>query len=500
MRAFSALLLALLVHGCSGHAMAQTQHNHGSGTARLDPHIRPYQQQVPVYPTIPTPNTSAPGELFDVDPSTTWLPKLGTGTYLIPGGNPAAFAWEPPNIPSNFNVGAWSVTGYNKSAAGGEAKFRTHCNYSHHAYEDPIIYPGQKKVSHLHTFFGNNTMNGNSTYEQLRKSYNTVVDGRVGTSTCAGGPINNSGYWYPAVLKDNAIGDGRTMIVKPGVAVVYYNIQTVNSDRTIRIPRGLNFVFGVRPDDVTNSIRIAEVNAANTASNAAGGRSSYIVPDAYDGAGFAGWHCVNDVTPYNGNYVNSPRAGQYQPYLRNLDGTATLDCPSTATSYMVASVSGQTCWDGVNLTSPNGRDHMRYLLTENNTSKSMCPMGWYQIVAFELSVYFKHEGSADYKEWYLSSDRMVPGSPLLNGQSFHSDWFGAWDYDIMQTWMQKCNGTNLVIGGTDGDPGDCGDTRFGDAAGTGGKVGSAPPDGSRAMTVNVDPAQYTGNARFDPMP
>ncbi len=469
---------------------AIAQHSHESGPVKPRPNIRPYQIQVPVYPTIP----------LDVPTLTglTWLPLLGTGTRDIPGGTPAAFAWEPPIIPSNFNVGAWKVSPYNKGAAGGEAKFRTHCNYSHHAYEDPIVFPGRRNVSHLHTFFGNNTMGADSTYEQLRTSYNKPHEGRAGTSTCAGGPINNSGYWYPALLKDNAIGDGKTMIVKPGVAIVYYNIATSQSDRTIRIPRGFNFVFGVRPDDVNNTITAAEITAANAASAADGGRQSYLVPGPYD-AGFVGWHCVDNVTSINGSNANSPRAGfEYQPWLRNADGTATLTCASSATSYMVASASGQVCWDGVNLTSPNGRGHVRYLVKENNTNRSMCPEGWYQLVSFELSAYFKHEGETDYKEWYLSSDRMVPGSPLLNGQSFHSDWYGAWDYNVMQTWMQQCNGTNLVIGGTDGDPGDCGDTRYGD--GTGGKVGNAPPDGSRSVVVNTNAAQYTGNARFDPLP
>ena len=135
---------------------------------------------------------------------------------------------------------------------------------------------------------------------------------------------------------------------------------------------------------------------------------------------------------------------------------------------------------------------------ENNTGKSMCPNGWYQLVCFEISISFKHEGEADYKEWYLSSDRVTGAIQHLNGQSMHTDWFGAWDYTVMETWMQRCNGTNLVIGGTDGVPQDCGDTKFGD--GTGGKVGVAPPDRSRAKVVEVNAAQYTGNNRFDVMP
>ena len=33
--------------------------------------------------------------------------------------------------------------------------FRIPCAYSHMAFNDPIVYPGQPGRAHLHTFFGN---------------------------------------------------------------------------------------------------------------------------------------------------------------------------------------------------------------------------------------------------------------------------------------------------------------------------------------------------------
>jgi Domain of unknown function (DUF1996) len=45
--------------------------------------------------------------------------------------------------------------------------FRTVCDYSHMAFDDPIVKPGQPGAAHLHTFFGNTQTDAFSTYESL---------------------------------------------------------------------------------------------------------------------------------------------------------------------------------------------------------------------------------------------------------------------------------------------------------------------------------------------
>ena len=73
-----------------------------------------------------------------------------------------------------------SRTGERGINSGTPGEVRLTCGTSHHAYDDPIVYPRQPGVSHLHTFFGNTLADADSTYESLRGS---------GDSTCAGGPL-----------------------------------------------------------------------------------------------------------------------------------------------------------------------------------------------------------------------------------------------------------------------------------------------------------------------
>src|SRR5690348_12510654 len=70
-----------------------------------------------------------------------------TGMPVIDGGKlPATAAGAPAvQVKATADFGAASEIG----------AFRTMCNPSHMAFNDPIVYPGQPNRSHLHTFFGN---------------------------------------------------------------------------------------------------------------------------------------------------------------------------------------------------------------------------------------------------------------------------------------------------------------------------------------------------------
>lgn len=420
---------------------------------------------------------------------------IGDGTTANGGTPPAAFE-EPPDIPSNFAVAKWMQDAVENGDCyydtafpatrppgcpirdGLEAKFRTHCNYSHSAAVDPVLYPNQVNRSHLHSFFGNRAVDQFTTYESLRTK---------GGSTCGGGPINRTGYWYPAVLKDNALGDGKTMIVRLDYVTVYYTDAPSRVPKLTRIPRGLQYIAGFKMHDPTDAAVKAELPGGYT----------------YYTNGWNGWKCASGNGAYiggvmaNGAYPNAAVPGSgLQPYLRNANGTATLDCPTG--SQIIASLSGPNCWDGHNLSSPNGRDHMRYVVNKSDGQK-YCPDGWYWLPTLELSFFFSNDGPSDYKEWYLSSDRFE-GASFLNGESFHTDWFGGWDYTIMKTWMKRCNG----IAGIDGSSGtdnwrECSDSQFGD--GTQGAVQMVPTDGSTGgvSQINLAP-RNTPELRYESLP
>lgn len=116
---------------------------------------------------------------------------------------------------------AWEPTG----------NFRTICQFSHLAHDDPIVYPDQPGASHLHMFFGNTEADATSSFESLRST---------GDSTCQGGPLNRSGYWAPAVL------DQAGQVVVPSVITVYYKgTGTAEEIQAIEpLPEGLRMIAG----------------------------------------------------------------------------------------------------------------------------------------------------------------------------------------------------------------------------------------------------------------
>jgi hypothetical protein len=73
-----------------------------------------------------------------------------------------------------------------------EGTFSTTCGQpstSHHAREDPVVFPGQTNVGHLHEFFGNNSTNAFSTYSSM-----------VAATTDCNFKGDTAGYWVPALI------------------------------------------------------------------------------------------------------------------------------------------------------------------------------------------------------------------------------------------------------------------------------------------------------------
>ena len=70
--------------------------------------------------------------------------------------------------------------------------FREPCGaYSHISNDDPIVFPNQPGLSHLHTFVGNTGTTAESSYKSLMAT---------GGSTCAGGSLNRTAYWMPTII------------------------------------------------------------------------------------------------------------------------------------------------------------------------------------------------------------------------------------------------------------------------------------------------------------
>ena len=109
----------------------------------------------------------------------------------------------------------------------GQGQFRMYCLWSHYAYDDPIVYPGQPGKSHLHLFYGNTGVNAFTTQDSLVNS---------GGGSCQGGVLNRTGYWMPALL------DGQGNVKVPSALIVYY--KTYKPGATQRMPQGLQMIAG----------------------------------------------------------------------------------------------------------------------------------------------------------------------------------------------------------------------------------------------------------------
>jgi hypothetical protein len=285
--------------------------------------------------------------------------------------------------------------------------FRFICNPAHLSNDDPIVYPGQPGKAHLHQFFGNTAANAHSTYESLRTT---------GESTC-NSPLNRSAYWMPAMM------NGKGQVVRPDYVSIYYKRFPKSSPECDpasaaavgicrSLPRGLRMVFGF---------------------NMATGR--------YDNDRrwpAAAYYTCDGATARPGHYNTITEAAANCPSAPNPDGSY---------NKFGAVISAPECWDGKNLDSPDHRSHMSYSQLDA-TGKHRCPSTHpYLLPSFTMSVAYTID--ADKDGWHLSSD-VMPGMPAMPaGSTFHADWFGAWDDQIMQIWTEHCIDKLLNCSGAD---------------------------------------------------
>ena len=114
-----------------------------------------------------------------------------------------------------------------RAAKPGAGFFRSRCDYSHTAADDPIVMPGMEGQSMVHDFFGNASTNASSTASELRAS---------ATTTCLA-PADTSAYWAPALYQNG-------VRVTPKLALVYYRRAGRAHTRIAAIPQGLQMIAG----------------------------------------------------------------------------------------------------------------------------------------------------------------------------------------------------------------------------------------------------------------
>lgn len=270
-------------------------------------------------------------------------------------------------------------------SAGGNNEVRTGCEFSHFAYDDPIVYPNQPEAAHLHMFFGNTDVNAYTTWDTL---YNS------GGGTCNGGELNRTGYWVPAMFDQN--GNVRV----PHFMNIYYKNDNPGSHAGQRI----NY-YPDNPQKVATASVVP--NYAFTCINEWGGPVAGSVPE---------WNVLQGHL----DQVSCPGGLEYGQALR----------------YLEHNVLFQNCWNGQDASNPNN-----YVVSDWTYFGGPCPSTHStRLPNIRYRIRYIVEPGDDTTRWYLSSDVNKSNyQKARGGSTTHGDWWGAWNKQVNRTWVDNCS-------------------------------------------------------------
>lgn len=267
----------------------------------------------------------------------------------------------------------------------GVGTFRIACEFSHFAYDDPLLYPGQPGAAHLHMFFGNTDVNAYTTWESLRDR---------GSSTCNGQELNRTGYWAPAII--DAQGNARV----PERIIVYY--------KGYGLGQGGSAPFPDRAAMITKS-----------------------------GAGDV------HLTSWNNGGTNGPGTGeftfqctdQFRGQRSPMSNTIPTCTPGAFRRVLEMHVKFPMCWNGQDPADWNNWG----LPTVGGWFFNECS-GRTRIPHIEYIIAYPLEAGETTAGWYLSSDVDAATRRLARepGSTSHADWWGAWKPEINRRWLAEC--------------------------------------------------------------
>ncbi|MEM9515212.1 MAG: DUF1996 domain-containing protein [Actinomycetota bacterium] len=108
------------------------------------------------------------------------------------------------------------------------AQFVVECEFSHTAFDDPIVAPGRPGASHQHQFFGNEAVDADAEY-----------DTALGSATTCDQPLDTASYWTPT------LHDAQGRVVEPlGLTAYYRPGPGIDPADVEPYPAGLMMVAG----------------------------------------------------------------------------------------------------------------------------------------------------------------------------------------------------------------------------------------------------------------
>lgn len=372
------------------------------------------------------------------------------GTYA--SCNPAL------NVPNRTYSTTPGAAGYQNSGA-----VRVQCSFSHVAFDDPIVWRGQAGRTHLHAFYGNTTTGFGTDPAQMAT---------VGFSTCTGGLLNRTGYWVPTMIYECPVGstNGCTLarhgeVIAASTGVFYYKIDlgfstdsggyggtlytgsvsgTTLTVASVQSGPALAVGSSVK---YTGMLTTPKITALGTGT---GGAGTYTINQSLTlGAGTtfqtgtpATWlpaglrmiagsatatsYLTNDQFAATFDYTCGVPGTVFQniPTAAQIAGNALGQCAQGGTNnYLQMSVNFPSCWDGVNLDSPNHQSHMKYVHFYEGCNSATHPN---VLPVVELRIRFYGMLDADIPYLSLSSDPPRSGGQT-RGWTAHADWANGWD-------------------------------------------------------------------------
>jgi hypothetical protein len=309
------------------------------------------------------------GRLREVINDVDWMATVGTTEEFVEASEPAGFRED------------------------GSGAFRTHCLESHLAHDDPLVWPGQPDMSHLHVFFGNPDTDAFATTTSLDETT---------TTTCDGVSVNKSGYWVPALLGANG---ERIPYIDP---LFYYKTgYHVPAESIEPMPEGLTMIAGDMASDQPQDIEVTK------------------------------FRCESWKAP-------EPQFSPGDP----LDHIPTI--PECAEGDIVEMrLVFPQCWDGHNITSADHQSHMAYPIpaTAPEVGTGYCPDS-HPVALPEISYNFGvrvTEETGPSTQWRFITD---PVDAAEGGYSFHGDWMNGWDEGAMEQIVSSClnEGRECMVG------------------------------------------------------
>ncbi len=265
----------------------------------------------------------------------------------------------------------------------GSGAFRTHCLESHIGPDDPLVWPGDPGMSHVHVFFGNPDTDAFTTTTSLQETPST---------TCDGVSLNKSGYWVPALFGPSG---ERIPFIDP---LFYYKTgYHVPAEQIEPMPEGLTIIAG---DMASSQPQDAEV---------------------------AKFRCLSWEAPEPQFSSGDPL--DHVPYI-----------PECAEGDIVEMrLVFPQCWDGENITSVDHQSHMAYPIPADapDVGTGYCPES-HPVALPEISYNFGvrvTEETGPSTQWRFITD---PIDAKQGGYSFHGDWMNGWDEDTMEQIVSSC--------------------------------------------------------------